>query len=165
MTVPRNTSLRAPATEANTMPVTDQQVLWLRAYLDDEMGILEQLNPQVATDSNANGLSALVYAAFVISARREFAPTWTRLEVIQFVSRVRALLPERIDTLDPLVAENLLRTALGERSADSPEPQAQARAQLILLRALITKAAPDDAAIFDLLSEARAMANQLLIEQ
>lgn len=147
------------------MPVTNDQMLWLRAYLDGELTIMEQLTPQVMAGPSADGLGALLYAAFVIAAHRKFSPTWSRAEVIQFVARARALLPKHPDALDPLVAENLLRAALGERIIDSSEVQDKARAQLLLLSALAAEADLDDNTTSDLLFEACTMANRTLAEE
>jgi hypothetical protein len=105
-----------------------------------------------------------VYAAFVISARRRFSPTWTRADVIRFVAQVRALLREGPDALDTLAAEHQLLSALGEEMASYPDQEASARAQVILLDALVQSTELDDAAITNLLNQARRLAGRMLAE-
>ena len=78
---------------------------------------------------------------------------------------MRALLSERPDLLDPLAAEHLLRSALGEKMTGYPAAEAEARAQIILLDALVQSTDLDDAAVADLLNQARELADRLLAER
>jgi hypothetical protein len=145
------------------MPVTNGQMIWLRAYLAGEREIARRVNAEVAASVAAADFTALVYTAFVIAARRKFSPTWTRGEVIRFVAQVRALPGERLNALVPLAAEHQLRSALGERmTGELNGAEAAARAQLILLDALVQGADLDDGAVIDLLNLARETADRIL---
>jgi hypothetical protein len=53
------------------MPVTDEQMTLLHAYLSGEHEIAGTLNREAAA---AGGTAELVYAAFVIAARQKFSP-------------------------------------------------------------------------------------------
>jgi hypothetical protein len=147
------------------MAVTDEQVAALRAYLsaesDDEAAEAQQLIQRLAMAATAEGIGELVYAAFVVAARRRFSPTWAHAEIIRFVAGVRALLSERPDALDARAAEHQLRAALGEKQAGYPDEEARARAQVVLLDALIQSAELDDAGLDELLAQGRRLADNL----
>jgi hypothetical protein len=147
------------------MAVTDEQVAALRAYLgaksDAEADEAQQLIQRLGRPGAGNSIAVLVYATFVIAARRKFSPTWTRTEIIRFVAGVRALLSERPDALDARAAEHQLRAALGERQAGYPDEEARARAQVVLLDALIQRAELDDAGLDELLAQGRRLADNL----
>ena len=144
------------------MPVTDKQMVLLRAYLAGEPAIVQRVNRQLAGTATADGIAELVSAALVIAARRKFTSSSSRADVIRFVARVRALLAEQPEALDPVAAEYELRTALGEKMTGSPAGEAKARAQVVLLDALVQSANLGDAAVADLLSQARAVADRML---
>lgn len=144
------------------MPVTDAQLVWLRAYLAGEMDEARRVGSQVAAPGEAAGIGALVSAAFVVAARRTFAPGWTRDEVTRYVARIRGLLSEQPDALDPLVAEQELRSALGEKLTTRTGAKSRGRAQFILLNALVQSLGLDEAGVADLLDQARGIADSLL---
>src|ERR1022692_3259866 len=133
------------------MPVTDKQMVLLRAYLAGETAIVQRVNRQLAGKATADGIAELVSAALVIAARRKFTSASSRADVIRFVARVRALLAEQPGALDPVAAEYELRTALGEKMTGGPAGEAKARAQVVLLDALVQSANLGDAAVADLL--------------
>src|SRR6266851_1912393 len=141
------------------MAVTDEQVAALRAYLgmttDAEDEAVQELIQRLSRPGAGASIAELVYAAFVIAARRKFFPAWTRTDVIRFVAQIRALLSEQPDLLDPIAAEHQLRSALGEKIATYPDAEARARAQVIFLEALVQSEALDDAGVTDLLNQAR----------
>jgi hypothetical protein len=135
----------------------------LRAHIaGDDEGAQRAFGQQVAAPGDMSGLAWLVHAAFVIAARREFAPTWNRAKVIRYVGQVRALLNERPGLLDPRVAEDELASALGGQAPASHEIGAVATARLFLLDALVARLDLDDEGIDALLAEARKAADQML---
>jgi hypothetical protein len=150
-----------------TTRVTDEQIVWLHAYLSGEYELAERLTSQAADSSAADGIAELTYAAFVIAARRKFSPGWTDADMIRFVAHVRA--PRGLpDILDPRAAEHQLRSALGggeTRTAYHPDAEARAAAQVILLHALIQDLNLDEPARVDLLNQARNLANRLLTDR
>lgn len=138
--------------------ISDVHVALLRAEIDGDADAARRACEQVAAQHAEDGFGALTQAAFVITARREFAPTWSRPEVIRYVAVVRTLFSEKPDLLNPSVAENELRNALGESLPPWPDDTARATAQLILLTALVQTLQLDDAGVDELLSQARELA-------
>jgi hypothetical protein len=66
--------------------VTDQHAAVLRAFLSartaDDADRVRQLVERLAQTGPAEGLSALIYAAFLLSARHRFSPAWTLTEIV-----------------------------------------------------------------------------------
>src|SRR5258707_15189196 len=88
------------------MGVTSLEMAMVRANLRGEDEEAQRLfQEQLAATGEANGMAVLTYAAFVIAARRKFAPRYTRAEVIRYVAQVRALFSERPWLLDALTGE------------------------------------------------------------
>ena len=144
------------------MPVTDRQMVLLMAHLAGEEKVAQRVHTELVTSGTAEGFAELVYAAFVIAARRRFSPTWTRPDVIRFVAQARAPLSEQPDVLDPCAAEHQLRSALGEELTSYPPAKDRASAQLILLDALVQSANLADTELSELLDQARGLADRLL---
>lgn len=146
------------------MAVTDADAAALRSYLakGDDGADWKQQHEQLYQMGDPRGYGALVYATFVTAVRRRFSPTWTMAEVIQFVALVRRALDDDRAAVDPITAENLIRRALGDHVSDNAGEEAKAISQLILLVALVAEAGLDSIGLDQLLSEARAMADQIV---
>jgi hypothetical protein len=145
------------------MPVTDLEMAVLHAQItgNDEPA-RRAFSEELAVSGDLSGLAALVHAAFVVAARRKFGSPWSRAEVIRYVARVRTLLSERPALLDPLTAEDELRSALGEPVTATHEVGAVAAARLSLLLALVASLDLDDEAVANLLGQAKDIANRML---
>jgi hypothetical protein len=128
------------------MAVTDQQLEALHAYLsansEAEAAEAERRFIVLARTGEADGIGELLYAAFVIAARQAFAPTWESADIVRFVADVRSSSGEASGILNPAVAEDQLRAALGQELAGHSDEEARARAQLILLAALTARCPP-----------------------
>jgi len=148
------------------MLVTDLDIAFLREQIAGEDEVAQRaVADQIAAVGDLSGLGALVHAAFVIAARRHFAPAWTRAGVIQYVAHVRAMLAERPGILSPSAAEDELKIALGDRAGTRHQAGEIARARLLLLIALVVSLDLDDDGTSDLLDEARSAAEQVLADR
>jgi hypothetical protein len=135
----------------------------LRGWLtgDGELA-RESFGGQLAA-GDANGLGMLIYAGFVIAARRRFTPQWTRAEVIAYVARLRAeMQAEDPGLVDPLTAEDELRAALGDPVTATHEAGFIAAAKLFIMIDILVGLDLDDQAMTKLLGEIRASADHLL---
>jgi hypothetical protein len=92
------------------MPVTDEQVTALRAFLAFDPSC-QRLFGELSGSGRVHGFGELVYAAFVTAARRPFAPTWTSAQVVRFAGRLRMILRTHGVDLHPRAVEILLRQA------------------------------------------------------
>jgi hypothetical protein len=138
----------------------------MRAYLsassDAEAAQAERQFIMLARTGDADGIGELLYTAFVIAARRAFAPTWESADIVRFVADVRSSSAEASGILDPTVAENQLRAALGQEPAHCPNEEARARAQLILLGTLTSRLGLTASELDKLLSDGRTLADDLI---
>ena len=145
------------------MAQPDDQVAALRAFLTSEADEGVRLTKQLVEANRAEGIGELVYAAFVAAVRRRFLPSWTIPDVIRFVATARARLLDKKITIDPGTAEILLRHTLGESIAAELGEKARARAQIFLLSELISDEELDVAGLDEFLTQARALADQLIV--
>jgi hypothetical protein len=145
-------------------PVSDLEMAWLRGCLTgDAEATRSAFSEQLALAGDANGVAMLMYAAFVITVRRRFAPRYTRGDLIGYVARLRAeLSEEEPGVVDPLTAEDELRGALGEKVTTKHETGFMAAARLFILIDLAACLDLDDTAMTDLLSKARNGADQMI---
>lgn len=93
------------------MPVTDDQVAALRAYLADDLQH-RQLYARLDRQAARVGYTALLAAAFFEAVNREFADEGTSADVIEFVADVRGRSEALAEAIDPRAAERLIRAAL-----------------------------------------------------
>jgi hypothetical protein len=145
--------------------VTDQQVAALRAFLsaqsEKDAQDAGQMFRQLADSDTAEGIGELIYAAFVVAARRKFAPRWTLADVVRYVAHLRARNAEDPDELDPAAGENQLRITLGEQIAPHPSKDDRGTAQCILLLELTHDLRLIPSELDELLGQARTLAEQL----
>ena len=143
------------------MPVTDEQVRTLRAFLVFDP-VYERLTRELAASGRWHGYPELVYSAFVTAARRRFAPTWTSAQVVRFTAQTRnGLRPHGVD-LDPAATEVLIRQALGDRVSSNHDDTTHAQVMLYVLGELIASEHLDHAGLDAFLAEARTLADARL---
>ena len=142
-----------------TMPVTDDQVATLRAYLAGEFHLYERLHGQLDPTAAKTGFSALLTAAFFEAVDRRFAQSGTAADVVEFVGAVRARSDELAEELDPRAAERVIRAILIDEDVADIDAAIKINTQFLLLYPLVEDAHLDDAGLDDLLAEARKLAD------
>jgi hypothetical protein len=143
------------------VPVTDEQVVTLRAFLIFDP-VYERLTRELAGTGRWQGFSELVVSGFVTAVRRRFSPAWTSAQIVRFTAQVRnGLRPHGVD-LDPLATEILLRQALGDRITTNHDDTTHAQVMLYVLGELIVSEHLDPVGLDAFLAEARALADARL---
>jgi hypothetical protein len=109
----------------------------------------------------------LAEAALSVAAYRRFSPRFTSAELVQYVAatRVSRLTDGDAYDFDPVVGEDVLRFALEQKIRRTLEPESWLRAVIALLGALADTGLPIDTDVDELLTEARVMADQWLVER
>lgn len=101
------------------------------------------------------GFSLLLHCSFAAAARRIFSPAYSLSQVIRYIADLRLALEDDAHQLNPRVAENLIRSALGDKKfSDIPldvNKTAKTHAELLLLVALITDAGLDESGVEELI--------------
>src|SRR4051794_18027716 len=100
------------------MPVIDEPEATLRAHLTGDAEEYHRLWSQLDHDAAQTGYMAPLAAAFFEAVDRRFAKSGTVTDVIEFVGPLRARLGEDADEVGPVVAERLIRDALGDGTTD-----------------------------------------------
>ncbi len=146
------------------MPVTDEQVTALRAFLTFDPSY-QRLTGELSDSGGVHGFGELVYAAFVTAARRRFSPTWTSAQVVRFAGRLRVVLRAYDVDLDPRAIEIMLRQALGERVASEYDDGTHALVMLFGLGELVSGERFDQAGLDAFIADARVLADARLASQ
>ena len=143
-----------------TMPVTDDQVAALRAYLAGDLDLHKQLYGRLDRAAARIGYTALVAAAFFEAADRRFARNGTAADVIEFVGDVRGRSERLAGEIDPSAAERMIRAVLTDEDISDMDDEVKGRLYIVLLAALIFDEQLDDAGLDAFLVEARKLADQ-----
>jgi hypothetical protein len=152
------------------MIVSDRHIAALHSFLTDDYEVWLQTHQQLIDSDDAEGYGVLVHAAFTRAAFRKFSPSWSLPDVIQFVGDVRAKVAPYAHEIDALIAENLLRQAIGDESLatdalSNVDVQAVATAEGILLQAMIYDAGLDGVELEDFIKDATMHANNWLAQR
>jgi hypothetical protein len=144
------------------MPVTDDQVAALRAYLAGDFDTHKQLHRQLDPVAAGTGYTALIAGAFFEAVDRRFGKNDTNADVVEFVASVRTRSERLADELDAQIAERLIRHSLGSGSIADLEDAAVIRTQIILLAGLISDEKLDNAELDQFMTTARQLGDQLM---
>jgi hypothetical protein len=132
------------------MTAGEEHAVLLRAYLQGD----EDAFTARARSISPEGFGPLVHTAFVIAARRMFAPPWTRAAVVRYVAETRKALSERPGLVDPRVAEHALHRALGGEATSVDDSRSSvATAQLIVLKSMTVSLQLDEDGLDDLVRQ------------
>jgi hypothetical protein len=131
------------------MTAGQEHAVLLRAYLQGNEDTFTIQARSIAPD----GFAPLVHTAFVIAARRMFAPQWTRAAVVRYVAETRKALSGRPGLVDPRVAEHELRRVLGGEVTSAGSWSSVATAQLIVLKSMTVSLQLDEDGLDDLVKQ------------
>jgi hypothetical protein len=145
---------------AASVPVNDAQVSALRAFLLHDADAAAPLAHQLG-EGGMPGYMRLAEAALSVAAGRRFAPRFSSADLVSFVASVRVSRiadGEEYD-LDPVVAEEVLRRALGQNGKRELELELWLRTIIALLDAFADSELPNETDVDALLVEARKLAD------
>jgi hypothetical protein len=143
------------------MPITDQQMVALRAFLTNDADGMAPLAYQLG-DQGIGGYVRLADAALSLLASRHFLH-YTNADVIRYVAAVRAerIADDKAYDFEPTVGENIIFHSLGKK-LPPPNPKEWVRAVVGLLDDLSASELLTLADVDELLAEARALADRRL---
>lgn len=101
-----------------SVEINDDHIAALRLFLQDGPIAWEQLQQQeMATDESAAPYMQMFQAAFAVAVGRRFPSTYTIHEIVRYIAKLRIKRKEYSDDdFNPRVAENAIRTVLGDKS-------------------------------------------------
>jgi hypothetical protein len=139
------------------MPVTDDEVAALRAHLQGNQALQQELYERVTP-----AYSTLVAAAFLEAVNRRFGGRDSAAEVIEYVADVRARSPKLGQQIDPSAAERLIRRVLTDVDVSDISSRVKGQIYIIFLVALVSDAEYDDDQLEAFLAVARKAADDSL---
>jgi hypothetical protein len=142
------------------MPVTDDQVATLRAYLAGDFDTHKRLFGQLDRASARVSYPALVTAAFCEAVERRFTKSGTPSDVIEFVGEVRSRHLKNPDEIESRVAERVILAIFTDEEVSDLDAEIKFRTQFILLLPLIDDEQFDPAGLDMFLGKARKLADQ-----
>jgi hypothetical protein len=143
-----------------TMPVADDQVAAMRAYLRGDRELYDQIYGQLDRSAARTGYSALLASAFFEAVDRRFGETGTASDVIDFVADVRSRSEQVGEQIDPRAAEGLIRAALTDGNIDDFDGETLGLLYVVLIPALVSDEQLDDAGLDDFLAQACKLADR-----
>jgi hypothetical protein len=139
------------------MPVGDGQVAALRALLTGNFEEHTRLT-RLLDDDGMRDYVTLVSAAFLDAVDRRFANADLPAAVIEYVGEVRSRNAAAAEAIDPVIAERVILTVLGQGSLSDVSARQIRQAQNLLLPLLVDDEHLDDAGIDAILASARKLA-------
>jgi hypothetical protein len=143
------------------MPVTDDEVAALRAYLQGNQALQEELYERITTLDAKTRYTRLLATAFFEAVNRRFGGRDSAAEVIEYVADVRARSPRLGEQIDPGAAERLIRRALTDVDVSDIDSRMRGRIFIVFLAAMVSDAHYDDGQLEGLLAEAREAADDV----
>lgn len=146
------------------MPVTDDMVATVRAYLSGDSEKFRRLNRERDKSRAATrSYVALITAAFADAVERRFTAQTPESEIIEFVAELRSRSDRLSEQLDPTAAERLMmavfRNDVDTRGLDG---DTTLTAKLLVASAIMADADLDSAELEEFLDKARVLANEIL---
>ena len=139
------------------MPVTDDEVAALRAHLQGNQALQQELYERVTP-----AYSTLVTAAFLEAVNRRFGGRDSAAEVIEYVADVRARSPKLGQQIDPHAAERVIRRVLADVDVSDISSRVKGQIYITFLVAMVSDAEYDDDQLDAFLTVARKAADDAL---
>lgn len=145
------------------MPVTDDMVAAVRAYLQADTDEFDRLNA-VINDSNRMDVAykAMIIATFAVAVRRKFSERSSRDEVIEYVANVRSRGPKLPEVLDPNASEQMITSVFTDESIRDIDARTKMMIWTHFSAAIVSDAGLKGEELEAFLADAREFANELL---
>lgn len=145
------------------MPVTDDIVATVRAYLQADREEFQRLNADLNRSRDASvAYKAMVIGAFVVAVKRKFTKQSSRDEIIDYVANVRSRGPNMPDVLDPTAAERLISSVFTDESLRDIDSRAKVNIWTHFATAIVNDEGIDGQELEDFLAKARVEADELI---
>ena len=143
------------------MAINNDQIAALRAYLTGDAEsctrILGRLDHAARLD-----YVTLVSAAFFEAVEQRFARDASTTEVVAFVGNVRARSEHLANSIDPGIAERLIRDVYTDEGVSDISDETKGSHHALLLAGLVADEGYDEAGLDEFLDKARKLADELL---
>ncbi|TDC73242.1 hypothetical protein [Actinomadura sp. 7K507] len=153
----------------DAVEIHEKNILALRSFLLQGPQAWVPLQDEVQKDDEtAAGYMSLLLGAFNVAVGRRFSPTYTVGEIVRFVADLRIKAEEDADLINTLVAEDMIRRAVGAPPLKDGGPDdltAVLNAEVYILLALVAEADFDRAGLEQFIEDATAYTQEWLAVQ
>lgn len=145
------------------MPIADDQVAALHAYLAGDLDTYRRLHGQLDPIAARTGYTALIAGAFFEAVDRRFAKNGAEPDdVVQFVASLRSRSERLANEVDPGIAERIIRHSLGIGSIEDLDDETVVQMQIVVLAGIVADEQFDPAELDKFMTTARALGNRLM---
>ncbi|RKS69075.1 hypothetical protein BZB76_6214 [Actinomadura pelletieri DSM 43383] len=150
----------------SAVEIREKNILALRAFLLEGPVTWASLQSEMQKDDEtAAGYMSLLYGAFNVAVRRKFAPIYTVGDIVRFVAELRINSGEEAGLINPLVAEDMIRRAIGApplKDGGPDDVSVALHVEVYVLLHLITEADLGRAGLEQFIDEAVAYTEEWL---
>ena len=146
------------------MPITDDMVSTVRAYLTGDSEKFQRLNAQLDRSPSATrAYLALVTAAFVEAVEHRFTAQTPVSEVIDYVANVRSRSDGVSENLDPTAAERMIRVVFHDDvDAKGYDSKTTLGVKMLIASAIMSDEDFDSAELEAFMDRSRELATEIL---
>lgn len=145
------------------MPVTDDIVATVRAYLQADKEEFQRLNAGLDRARDASvAYKAMVIGAFIVAVERKFTEQSSRDEIIDYVANVRSRGPNMPDVLDPTASERMISSVFTDESIRDIDSRAKFNIWTHFATAIVNDEGITGPELDDFLAKARQEADELI---
>ncbi|TDE21978.1 hypothetical protein [Actinomadura sp. 6K520] len=150
----------------SSVEIREENILALRSFLLEGPEAWVPLQDEMQKDDEtAAGYMSLLFGAFNVAVRRRFSPTYTVGEIVRFVAELRIMAGEDAHLINTLVAEDLIRRAVGApppKDGGPDDAETVLSAQIFILLHLVAESDFDRAGLEQFIEETTAYTEQWL---
>lgn len=145
------------------MPVTDDIVAPVRAYVQGDQEEFQRLNADLDRSRDASiAYKAMIIASFIVAVQRKFTSETPRHEIIDYVATVRARGTDLPELLDPTDAERMIASVFNDESTRDIDPRMKNNIQMFFATAIVTDEGLHGRDLENFLAKARELADGLI---
>ena len=120
----------------------------------------ERITAELDQRNDWQGYAEFVGAAFFLAIERRFPQRPDRGAVIRLVAEAREKFDENADLIDPIAAETLVLTALGEASASGLDGKTIGKVETLLVHKILMDENLDDARLNEFFLETEQLSRE-----
>lgn len=145
------------------MPVTDDMVATVRAYLEADKEEFKRLNASLDRSREASlAYRSMILGTFITAVQRKFTEDSPREDIIDYVANLRSRGPDMPDVLDPNATERLIASVFTNESLRDIDGRMKITVQMHVATAIVNDEGIHGEALDAFLSDARKLANDLM---
>lgn len=145
------------------MPVTDDMVATVRAYLEVDQERFQQLNAALDKSREATmAYKAMIAGAFMAAVTLKFNKQSSREEIIDYVADVRSRSESMAEALDPSATERMIGSIYLDDDIDDIDARMVMAIEMYIAVAIVTDKGISGPELDDFLATARQYAEKML---